>query len=84
MVVCMNKRDLPSLTVTVAVVESDSPSESVTVNLHNIKHLQEFSRYHYNYSDNEFPLGCKNVSLYYRQHFYSRLLSTDHPTVQSK
>ena len=42
MVVCMNKRDLPSLTVTVAVVESDSPSESVTVNLHNIKHLQEF------------------------------------------
>ena len=38
MVVCMNKRDLPSLTVTVAVVESDSPSESVTVNLHNIKH----------------------------------------------
>ena len=31
------------------------------------------SRYHYNYS-NEFPLGCKNVSYYYRQHFYSRLL----------
>ena len=32
------------------------------------------SRYHYNYSNDEFPLGCKNVSYYYRQHFYSRLL----------
>ena len=32
------------------------------------------SHYHYNYSDNEFPLSCKNVSHFYRQHFYSRLL----------
>ena len=32
------------------------------------------SRYHYNYSNDEFPLRCKNVSHYYRQHFNSRLL----------
>ena len=32
------------------------------------------SCYHYNYSNDEFPLSCKNVSYYYRQHFYSRLL----------